>query len=230
MLDALPGSFLRAGLVNGPTGRAEVLALEPELRLRFRPDTGIHGKSGPEIHLLLALPRPQILRKVLFLAPQLGIHRILLSRAARVEKSYFHSPLLSAGEWRRQLLLGMEQAGSTRLPGLLIFERFRPLVEDRLAELLPDGCLRLLPQPGALQGPETLPRPLPETVCLAVGPEGGWVPFELQRLEAAGFRALALGERILRVETAVCALCAQLLLLARLDAGPKRTNEDCEEP
>ncbi|MGZ3460670.1 MAG: RsmE family RNA methyltransferase, partial [Archangium sp.] len=50
-------------------------------------------------------------------------------------------------------------------------------------------------------------------VVLAVGPDGGWVPFEAELLEAHGFRPVSLGPRILRVETAVPVLLGQLALL-----------------
>lgn len=52
---------------------------------------------------------------------------------------------------------------------------------------------------------------------LLVGPEGGWSPEERQDLRAAGFRAVGLGERVLRVETA--ALVGAAALLLPLDAG-----------
>ena len=47
---------------------------------------------------------------------------------------------------------------------------------------------------------------------LLVGPEGGWSPEERQDLRAAGFRAVGLGERVLRVETAAVIGAAALLL------------------
>jgi 16S rRNA (uracil1498-N3)-methyltransferase len=47
---------------------------------------------------------------------------------------------------------------------------------------------------------------------LLVGPEGGWAPAELTALQAAGWRLVALGGRVLRVETAAVAGGVLLLL------------------
>ena len=92
-------------------------------------------------------------------------------------------------------------------------ERFRPFVEDELDSLFGPDALRLLPHPPARQplramGAERAPR-----VVLAIGPDGGWVPFEADLLEAHGFRPFSLGPRILRVETAVPVLLGQVVLL-----------------
>ncbi len=46
------------------------------------------------------------------------------------------------------------------------------------------------------------------SVLLLVGPAGGFEPAEVDRLQAAGFRAASLGPRILRAETAALAAVA----------------------
>ncbi|MFA6465072.1 MAG: RsmE family RNA methyltransferase, partial [Desulfurivibrionaceae bacterium] len=55
-----------------------------------------------------------------------------------------------------------------------------------------------------------------QRAILAIGPEGGWVDFEVQHFKEQGFMAFSLGARILRVDTAVPALLAQLSLLRQL--------------
>ena len=91
------------------------------------------------------------------------------------------------------------------LPEVIIEKRFKPFVEDRLPQLAAGTC-GLVGHPGDFP---TCPR--------AVGAghpgdrsEGGWIPYEVEKFTAAGLQPVQLGERILRVETAVSALLARL--------------------
>jgi RsmE family RNA methyltransferase len=59
-----------------------------------------------------------------------------------------------------------------------------------------------------------MPGARPGRVALAIGPEGGWVDFELTLLAARGFVPFSLGERILRVEVAVPYALGQLKALS----------------
>jgi RsmE family RNA methyltransferase len=96
--------------------------------------------------------------------------------------------------------LGLEQARDTRPPRIEIRERFRPFVEDELDEWA-GRSVRLLPHPAARA---VVPRvDADQPVTLAIGPDGGWVPFEVDLLERCGFAPVSLGPRILRVEVAV---------------------------
>ena len=197
VLRAADGDVLRVGLLGGATGTAEVLrAGEDELVLR--PILTDPPPPRPDIDLLLAVPRPKALRKVLPAAASLGVDRIVLVNAARVEKSYFASRVLDAASIRELLVLGLEQARDTRLPEVLIRERFRPFVEDELDGLWP-RTLRLVAHPAARAAPARDAR----RVALAIGPEGGWVPFEIDLLASRGFEPFTLGPRTLRVEVAV---------------------------
>jgi RsmE family RNA methyltransferase len=123
----------------------------------------------------------------------------VLLAAARVEKSYLSSPVLRPDRIRKHLLDGLEQAQDTVLPEVHLEPRFRPFVEDRMDALLGPGERWLL-HPGE-EGPRT---PSDDgRLALAIGPEGGWVPFERDLLQARGFRPLGFGARTLRTETVV---------------------------
>jgi len=193
-----PGRTLRAGVVGGLVGTAEVLALhEGEAVLRVTLDQPPPPRPG--LDLVLALPRPKALRRVLAASASMGVDRLVLLAAARVEKSYFASPVLQPGTVRKHLLDGLEQAQDTVLPEVHVEPRFRPFVEDRMDALLGPGERWLL-HPGN-EGPR---HPSEEgRLALAIGPEGGWVPFERTLLEARGFRPLGFGIRTLRTETVV---------------------------
>jgi RsmE family RNA methyltransferase len=195
VLRTTQGDRLRVGRLGGLVGTAEVLCLD-DAELVLRPTLTDPPPKRAGIDLLLAIPRPKALRKILPAAASMGIDRIVLVNAARVEKSYFESKVLEGME--ELLVLGLEQARDTRLPEVLVRERFRPFVEDELDGLWPDA-FRLVAHPGAeLANPRRSGR-----TVLAIGPEGGWVPFELELLQAHGFTGFSLGPRILKVEVAV---------------------------
>lgn len=160
------------------------------------------------IDLLLALPRPKTLRRLLPAVASLGVKRIVLVNAAKVDKSYFSSPLLTPQQANAALREGLEQARDTVLPEFLIEPLFRPFVEDRAASLWPDGVWKLLAHPG----PQTFGAAPPEIgrAVVAIGPDGGWVPFELELLAAQGFAPFSLGPRALRVDVATVAALAQI--------------------
>jgi RsmE family RNA methyltransferase len=201
VLEAAEGDELRVGVLHGKIGTARVARIsDDELVLEARLDADPPPRSGA--HLILALPRPKALRKILPAVASLGVTRVVLVNAARVEKSYFDSKALDeAPELFEQ---GLEQARDTRPPELLVRPLFRPFVEDELDALSPPH--RLLAHPVA---PPGIP-PHPGEFTLAVGPEGGWVPFELQLLEQRGFVPFSLGPRILRTEVAVPFLLGKL--------------------
>lgn len=213
------GDTLTVGEVNGRLGRGTVLGVDAQtvlLDVVLVRDPPV----PPGIDLLLAMPRPKILRKVLAAATSLGVKRLVLVNSARVEKSYFDSPLLAPDELRPHLELGLEQARDTVLPEVVIEKRFRPFVEDRLAEVWPDGVRKLLAHPIAPGPVESVDPGSPrDRAVVAIGPEGGWVPFEIELLTAQGFAAFDLGPRILRVDTAVPVILAQLELARRLRAA-----------
>ena len=212
---AVVGDELAVGVVGGLMGRGKVAAstdVEVLLEVRLQDPPA----SPPGIDLLLAMPRPKILRRVLQAAASLGVKRIVLVNSFRVEKSYFDSPLLGPGELREHLLLGLEQARDTILPQVLVEPLFKPFVEDRLEGLWP-GSRRLIAHPSATAGlaPDAAGR-LGEPAVVAVGPEGGWIPYEVEMLQNRGFALFSLGPRILRVDVAVPYVLAQIELARRL--------------
>lgn len=202
---ATPGDSLTVGTLDGLMGRGELLALS-DGEARFRVTLDREPPAPLPVHLLLALPRPRMLARTLEHVSALGVKRVTLMHTRRVEKSYWQSPELKPEKIRQHLLLGLEQARDTRLPEITLETRFRPFVEDRLPALL-EGRRRLLAHPGLAQA---CPRAITEPTLLAIGPEGGFVDYEVERFLELGFEGIHLGERILRVETAVTALLARL--------------------
>ena len=199
------GDTLRVGRLGGQMGRGQLLQLDgasAELQVAF--DQPPPAKLP--ITLLLALPRPKMLKRVLQSVSAMGVPRLVLLNSYRVEKSFWQTPFLEPEAIREQLILGLEQARDTVLPEVIIEKRFKPFVEDRLPQLAA-GTLGLTGHPGDYPA---CPRAVEQAVTLAIGPEGGWIPYEVDKLAEAGLKPVQLGERILRVETAVTALLARL--------------------
>ncbi len=205
ILKAQGGTTLRVGVLNGAMGRAEVTALD-EHGLELSLTLGEAPPAKVPLTLVLALPRPKVLNRVLASAASLGVARLILLNAWKVEKAYWKSPRMEAANLREQLILGLEQARDTVLPELQVERLFRPFVEDRLPALLV-GASGWVADPS---GASPCPRQVPGPSVLAVGPEGGWIPSELASLQQAGLQAIHLGPRILRTETALATLIGRL--------------------
>jgi RsmE family RNA methyltransferase len=199
------GDELSVGLLGGMMGRGRVLRLDDEaLELALTLDQPPPPKLP--LTLVLALPRPKVLNRVVAAATSLGAARIVLLNAWKVEKAYWASPRMRPESLREQMLLGLEQAKDTVLPELSAARLFRPFVETDLPKLLLGGT-GLMAHPGS-GGPA--PKSLVAPVTLAIGPEGGWIEAEVQSLLHVGLRPLDLGPRILRTETALAALVGRL--------------------
>jgi RsmE family RNA methyltransferase len=203
------GDALRVGLLGGLRGEAEVLSLDAAaLTLRVKLAEPPPARAG--VDLLLAMPRPKALKKIVPAVASFGVSRLFLINASRVEKSFFASPFVRPAALEELLCLGLEQARDTLLPEVRVVERFKPFVEDELDGLLGPGPLRLLAHPGVAPLGARLRAEPRRQVALAIGPDGGWVPFERELLGQHGFHEVSLGERPLRTEVAVSALLGAL--------------------
>jgi RsmE family RNA methyltransferase len=199
------GVRLRVGVIGGRLGTGTVTRLDADA-VALRVELDEEPPPPSNVALVLALPRPKALGRVLQCVAAMGVKRLLLAHAWRVEKSFWSSPMLRPENLRAQLLLGLEQARDTIVPEVSLHPRFKPLVEDVLPGFS-RASLGLVADP---RSAEPCPRAVEAPVTLAVGPEGGFIAYEIALLEAHGFRPVSLGRRILRVEHAVAALLARL--------------------
>jgi len=205
------GDTLRAGVVGGATGDAEVLALAPgSVRLALR--LGDDSPGVPRAHLVLAVPRPKVLGRVVQALGALGVARLDLVNAWRVDKSYFGSPALEPASIRRALRVGAEQGATTWLPPFRVHRRLMAYLEDPP----PEPALRVVAHPRSSTPLESIVTPGPADCLVAVGPEGGWIDREVETFERRGFEPVTLGPAILRTEQAVAVVLGQLALLERL--------------
>jgi RsmE family RNA methyltransferase len=212
VLKVTPGQQLRAGLLDGPLGSAEVCSVSADA-VTVRAHFHTEAPPAPDA-LLLAVPRPKVLLRLLAQATALGIGRMVLFRSWRVDKSHLSSEALRPELQRRALLAGLEQAGRTALPAVSFFPLFKPFVEDVLPDL-PLPPLRFVAHPAAAVTTAELALPAAAPLTLALGPEGGFLPYEVEQLHARGFLPLSLGPHALRTESALSVLHGQLDLLRR---------------
>jgi RsmE family RNA methyltransferase len=207
VLHAAPGQRIRVGLLDGPAGTGEVQSVSADgidLHCTF----AAAASDRPRVDLLLALPRPKVMRRLWAQLSALGVGRILLTAAHRVERNYFDTHVLAPECYRPLLVEGLQQAGDTHLPRVSIHRRFKVLIEDEIDALAGHG-VRMVADPAAARLPGDVVRAVPgERVLLAVGPEGGWTVFERDLLAANGFHAVGMGPRTLRTDTACIALLA----------------------
>ena len=222
VLKVTPGRAVRIGLLDGPLGVGTVISAADgrvTMECAFDADT----PPRPRVDVLLALPRPKVMRRLWAQLAALGVGQIILTNAERVERPYFDTHVLDEACYRPLLIEGMQQARDTRLPAVSIHRRFKVLVEDHLDVLFGAG-LRLAAHPVSTlsasvairehtaqreQRENTAQREqAAQRVLVAIGPEGGWNACELALLDAHGFRQISLGTRTLRVDTACTALLA----------------------
>ena len=198
------GDRIKVGQENGLKGSAMVESMsDQQLTLNQVVLDQLPPAKLPLI-LVVALPRPKVLRRLIMDAVTLGVEQLVLIHSYRVEKSYWQSPFLNQID--AYIQLGLEQAGDTMLPQVQCFKRFRPFVEDVLPTLIQDRSA-FVAHPYAEQA---MPTALNQPAVLVVGPEGGFIPFEVGLLQQNGCQAASLGNRILRTETAVSYVVGRL--------------------
>jgi 16S rRNA (uracil1498-N3)-methyltransferase len=205
------GARVRAGVVGGATGTAEVVADAGTLVLRLALTEP--ARASLPIELVLAVPRPKVLTRTVEAAAAFGIERITLTNAWRVDKAYLRSPRLAPDALALAARLGAEQGGVSQLPAITVYERLMALLDEHWPIADPSR-LQLIAHPGAPPIEDAVTDPA-RPIVLAIGPEGGWIAREVETFVVRGFTPVALAPTILRVETAVAAALGQLVLLRR---------------
>ena len=202
---ATVGDEINIGLVNGDIGTGLVTDISNSaITLTISLDA-TPPKSLP-VTLVLALPRPKMLRRILQHCTTLGVKKIILINSYRVEKSYWQTPILNPKNIEKELLVGLSQAKDTILPEVHTEKRFKPFVEDRLPEICKNSTA-LVAHPYCST---VCPQHLTLKTVLVIGSEGGFIPYEIEKFQQAGCQTVHIGERILKVETAIAVLLSKL--------------------
>jgi 16S rRNA (uracil1498-N3)-methyltransferase len=179
------------------------------VRVEVGPGRSIDNESPLRLILLQGVARGEKMDLILQKATELGVASLqpLYSQRSEIRLDGIRADKRLA-HWRGVVVSACEQCGRARVPDIGM-----PLPMQQALAALPDGGLRLILDPDAdasLPGLEFDPS---EPIVLAVGPEGGWSPQDIEQLRAAGFVGVRLGPRVLRTETAGLAAISALQML-----------------
>lgn len=199
------GDTLSIGLLNGKIGKGKVTEIS-NTSILLNTNFDQPPPLPLPITLIIALPRPKMLKRILQTCATLGVKKIIFLNSYRVEKSYWQTSLLTTEKINEQLILGLEQGKDTLLPEVILEKRFKPFVED----CLPSICKNTQAFVAHPSSSAACPHPVDQTTTLVIGPEGGFISYEIDKLNQAGCQSIHLGERILRTETAIPVLLAKL--------------------
>jgi 16S rRNA (uracil1498-N3)-methyltransferase len=202
---AKPGAAFRVGIVNGLIGTGMVVDMD-STSIRMEVVCTERPPKQLPCTLLIALPRPKVLRRLVECVAVMGVKKIYIMETWRVEKGFWASPVLDETVLRQWCVLGLEQACDTVMPEILLKRRFRPFVEDEVPAII-RNTRALVANPSA---EKPCPVNVSDPVTLAIGPEGGYIPFEIDLFVNTGFEDVTMGARIFRVEHAVPILLGRL--------------------
>jgi RsmE family RNA methyltransferase len=213
VLKSRVGDTLRVGIVDGNVGEARVENIQSKYPFVVALTVALGNNQDPipVLDLVLALPRPIMLKRILSQVTALGVGRIYILNANRVEKSFWESGILNPEEYRPHLIQGLEQAIATRLPDIQIRPHFRPFVEDELPQIAANYGQLLLAHPDGKVPLSSCMQNGDGRILFAVGPEGGWVDYEVEKFISAGMHMFSMGERILKVDTATVAIHSRIM-------------------
>ncbi len=200
------GSELRVGLINGQIGYGRITRIE-EGKIEMDVILDREPPAPLQLTLIISMVRPRVFKRILTQVTAMGIKKIIITNSYRVEKSYWKSPVLEEESLNKYLISGLEQGQDTVTPEVLIRPLFKPFVEDEL----PDMIKNTLPFVAHPYASKQCPYNIGSPVTLAVGPEGGFIPYEINKLIECGFAAVHLGERTMHVESAISGLISRLM-------------------
>ncbi len=206
VLRAQPGQVFDV-VANGFLHRAEVSSVRDD-EVTFTLHEERESETALSLHLLLAVFKFDHFEWAVEKATELGVAHITPVLARRTEKHLAQAAAKRVERWRRIAHEAAQQSRRTSVPVIadpLALAAALSNVTDiptriLLAEVEEQRTLR-----AALEETAADDRRADAPIALAVGPEGGWAPDELQRFTEAAWQHVTLGPRILRAETAAIA-------------------------
>ena len=207
VLRVTAGKIISVGIKNAYLDQARVEFIDKDSAQLQLLGTQLQPPPTLPCTLVLGLPRPRMLQRSLQTIATMGVEALILIASERVEKSFWQTPLLKPYAIDEQLELGLEQAKATQVPKVILCPNWREFSQQLLPELCSSHTHKIIAHPGNAPSARQLPD---GKSIVAVGPEGGFVESEVGLFLQHGFTQIQLGERILRVETAIPVLLAKL--------------------
>ncbi|HUN92464.1 MAG TPA: 16S rRNA (uracil(1498)-N(3))-methyltransferase [Burkholderiaceae bacterium] len=183
----------------------------PQAVARIERFDAVERESPLHVTLVQALIGAERLDWVVEKATELGVARLRIVASERGVVRLDGARLRRReARWREIVASACCQSGRTRIPEV------DATTLDEVLRAADPGSTRLVLAPGAVESLASMPIATvpPTRLVLLVGPEGGWSPAELAAARAAGLKAVTLGPRTLRTETAGIAALAALQALA----------------
>ncbi len=197
------GDYIKVGILNGKMGTAEIIDLSKK-EVTLKVECNSNSPKPLPATLIVALPRPKSFKKVLYSAVCHGVKDIYFIRTKRVERSYWESTALEQDKIDHIVFEALQQVKDTIPPKIHFKTKLKPFIDDELPSLL-DGSEFVLFHPIA-EDKRCFTPEKGKHYTLFIGPEGGFIPHEVDLLIKAGVECVQLGDRILRVEHAVSAV------------------------
>lgn len=205
-VDVKVGDTLKVGIKNAKRYLTEVIEVS-DTAIRIKPISEETVSAKLPVTLIVAMPRPKVLRRLIQDSVTLGVEKIILLHSYRVDKSYWQTPFLQ--QLDQYVTLGLEQAGDTVAPEIEIYKRFKPFIEDVLPSLIQPDVPAYVAHPYA---DEKMPFAIDHACTVIIGPEGGFIPYEIDLLIKNGCQAFNLGNRIIRTETVISYVLGRLFI------------------
>lgn len=207
-LKATVGDTLKVGRLGGMMGTATITHLDAHQCVLGNLSLNQAPPDKLDMTVILALPRPKVLRRLVLDMTAFGVNHIILINSARTDKSYWHSPMLDRLD--EFVLEGLQQGMDTKAPTITLAKRFKPFVQDEMPSFIKDG-LALVFHPYADVSFDDWLGVHERPKVVIIGAEGGFVPYEIELLAGVGVNAVSLGRRILRTESAISAVLGRWL-------------------
>tara|TARA_B100000749_G_scaffold280897_1_gene280782 strand:- start:58119 stop:58835 length:717 start_codon:yes stop_codon:yes gene_type:complete len=200
-----PGDLLEVGLLDGPSGWAKITQINSNAIYLDAIQPSPSSVKPLPIKLFIALQRPKMMKRIFRSAAMLGYKQIHVFNAYKVEKSYWLSRFVQEGHWKTPLVDGLQQSRDTLMPEVFWYDRFKPFVEDHFKFLLEDSPAYLA-HPYA-QSP--FPNSIESPASVIIGPEGGFIEFEIDKFVEQGAHPVSLSARTLRTEDTLAAIASR---------------------